>query len=168
MLDGGPKSEVVDDCRGGIVMAKKKPQPAKRKTKGTKAKSGKKTAAPKKTAKKTAKKEVKKTSPAKARKAAAPTRKKQPAAAKKPVKSSMVDDETTKQAVSKPAKSEVEPKQLDLDEDEITEEIDEDMSDEIEEDMEEELALDDEDDDDVDYLEKSEDLLDEGDDYRTH
>jgi hypothetical protein len=41
------------------------------------------------------------------------------------------------------------------------------MSDEIEDDMDEELALDDEDDD-VDYLEKSDDLLDEGDDYRTH
>ena len=68
---------------------------------------------------------------------------------------------------AKPAKAEIEPKQLELDEEEMAEDIDEDMSDEIEDDMDEDLALDDEDDD-VDYLEKSEDLLDEGDDYRTH
>jgi hypothetical protein len=108
---------------------------------------------------------VKKASPAKKTKTGA--RKKQSASAKKSPKAPMAEERTTKEASTKPAKGDLEPKQMELDDDEAAEELDEDMSDEIEDDMDEELALEDEEDD-VDYLEKSEELLDEGDDYRTH
>lgn len=68
----------------------------------------------------------------------------------------------------KAAKFEVEPppqSELD-DEEELVEDID-DVSEEIEEEVEEELGLDSQDDD-VDYLEKSEDLLDDTDEYRNN
>lgn len=67
----------------------------------------------------------------------------------------------------KAAKFEAEPPQPDLDdEEELVEDID-DVSEEIEEEVEEELGLDNQDDD-VDYLEKSEDLLDDTDEYRNN
>lgn len=70
---------------------------------------------------------------------------------------------------ARPAKVEAEPQQLDLDDEEDMAEDLDDVSEEIEEEeMEEELGLDREDDDDVDYLEKSEDLLDDADEYRNN
>ena len=72
---------------------------------------------------------------------------------------------------SKATKFNVEPSQPELeDEEELVEDID-DVSEEIEEEeveeVEEELGLDSPDDD-VDYLEKSEDLLDDTDEYRNN
>ena len=68
---------------------------------------------------------------------------------------------------SKETKFEVEPSPPELDdEEELVEDID-DVSEEIEEEVEEELGLDSQDDD-VDYLEKSEDLLDDTDEYRNN
>ena len=69
---------------------------------------------------------------------------------------------------SKATKFDVEPSQPELDdEEELVEDID-DVSEEIEEEeVEEELGLDSQDDD-VDYLEKSEDLLDDTDEYRNN
>ena len=65
------------------------------------------------------------------------------------------------------AKFEVEPPQPELeDKEELVEDID-DVSEEIEEEVEEELGLDSQDDD-VDYLEKSEDLLDDTEEYRNN
>lgn len=69
--------------------------------------------------------------------------------------------------VSKAAKVEPEPRPLELDDEEEMAEDLEDVSEEIEEEIEEELGLDGEDDD-VDYLEKSEDLLDDADEYRNN
>ncbi len=67
----------------------------------------------------------------------------------------------------KAAKAELVPQPLELDEEEELEEDLDDVSEEIEEEIEEELGLDGEDDD-VDYLEKSEDLLDDADEYRNN
>lgn len=63
----------------------------------------------------------------------------------------------------------MEPAQLDLedDEEEMAEDLDDVSEEEMEEEIEEELGLDNEDDD-VDYLEKSEDLLDDADEYRNN
>ena len=89
----------------------------------------------------------------------------------KPAKALVPEEKLATPAVAAPAKMDVETKpkskQLELDEEEIGEDIEEEVAEEVEEDIQEELSLDDEDDD-VDYLEKSEDLLDDGDDYRTH
>jgi len=62
---------------------------------------------------------------------------------------------------------EPEPQPLELDDEEEMAEDLEDVSEEIEEEIEEELGLDGEADD-VDYLEKSEDLLDDADEYRNN
>ena len=70
-------------------------------------------------------------------------------------------------ATDKVGKVDAEPSQPDLDdEEELVEDMD-DVSDEIEEEVEEELGLDSPDDD-VNYLEKSEDLLDDTDEYRNN
>jgi hypothetical protein len=76
-----------------------------------------------------------------------------------------IEEPSKKSTPSKPAPG-LMPKDPDLDEEELGEE-DLEMAGEgeMEEDMEEDLALDD-DEEDVDYLEKSEDLLDDSDDYR--
>jgi hypothetical protein len=58
------------------------------------------------------------------------------------------------------------PKDPDLDEEEIGEEIDLSGESEMDEDVEEDLSLGDEDEEDVDYIEKSDDLVDDSDDYR--
>jgi hypothetical protein len=80
------------------------------------------------------------------------------------VKKAGSDEETKKMPVAKGAPAM--PKDPDLDEDEIgEEEIDLSGEGEMDEDMEEDLSLDD-DEEDVDYLEKSDDILDDSDDYR--
>jgi len=69
---------------------------------------------------------------------------------------------------AKAGKTAVEPLQPDLDDDEELVEDGDDVSDEIEEEVEEEELGLDSPDDDVDYLEKSEDLLDDTDEYRNN
>jgi hypothetical protein len=80
------------------------------------------------------------------------------------VKKAVPDEETRKTPASKgmPAM----PKDPDLDEEEIGEEIDLSGESEMDEDVEEDLSLGDEDEEDVDYIEKSDDLVDDSDDYR--
>ena len=69
---------------------------------------------------------------------------------------------------SRSGKATIEPPQPDLDdEEELVEDVD-DVSDDIEEEVEEEELGLDSPDDDVDYLEKSEDLLDDTDEYRNN
>jgi hypothetical protein len=78
---------------------------------------------------------------------------------------SLLDEEPKGTALSKPVPAAM-PKVPDLEDEEIVdEEIEIGAEGELDEDMEEELALDD-DEEDVDYLEKSGDLLDDSDDYR--
>jgi hypothetical protein len=80
------------------------------------------------------------------------------------VKKAVSDEETKRMPVAKGAPAM--PKDPDLDEDEMgEEEIDLSGEGEMDEDMEEDLSLDD-DEEDVDYLEKSDDILDDSDDYR--
>jgi len=77
------------------------------------------------------------------------------------------EEETPRQkTIAKPAIP-LEPKDEELDEEMGDEELGMSGEGEMEEEMEEDLSLDDEDED-VDYIEKSEDLLDDSDDYRTH
>ena len=74
-----------------------------------------------------------------------------------------VPDEDTKKPTAAPA---VLPKDPDLDDEELSEEeIEIGGESEIDEELEEDLSLDD-DEEDVDYLEKSDDLIDDADDYR--
>ena len=82
--------------------------------------------------------------------------------ASKPVKSVVPEPD-------KASNVEMEPAQLDLedDEEEMAEDLDDVSEEEMEEEIEEELGLGNEDDD-VDYLEKSEDLLDDADEYRNN
>jgi len=143
-------------------MAKKK----KRATKSRTARASRKTVAKKKTAKKAPK----------AKRKAAPKKKagaKKPAIQAKaggaPVKKVVpaAEEETSRQkVVAKPAVP-LEPKDEELDEEMGDEELGISAEGEMDDEMEEDLPLDEEDED-VDYLEKSEDLLDDSDDYRTH
>lgn len=141
-------------------MAKTKKRPATKRPAKTKAKAS----AKKVTKKAAAKKPAKKQAPAKAK--VAPKKKAgggSTPARPAPVKG--LDEEAKKPTVSKAVPGIV-PKVPDLDDEEIADdEIDISNEGEIEEDMEEDLSLDD-DEEDVDYLEKSEDLLDDSDDYR--
>jgi hypothetical protein len=77
-------------------------------------------------------------------------------------------DEEVRKPVSSKVPPAVEPKEAELDEEDMgDDELEMGGDGEMEEDMEEDLTLDD-DEEEVDYLEKSEDLLDDSDDYRTH
>lgn len=77
------------------------------------------------------------------------------------------EEETPRQRViAKPAVP-LEPKDEELDEEMGDQELEIAGEGEMDDEMEEDLALDEEDED-VDLLEKSEDLLDDSDDYRTH
>jgi len=143
-------------------MAKKK----KRATKARAARTGKKAAVRKKTAK-TARKAKRKAAPKK--KAAVKKSTAQAKAGGAPVKKVVesAEEATPRQkAIAKPAIP-LEPKDEELDEEMGDEELGMSGEGEMEEEMEEDLSLDDEDED-VDYIEKSEDLLDDSDDYRTH
>jgi hypothetical protein len=141
-------------------MAKTKKRPATKRPAKTKAKAS----AKKVTKRAAAKKPAKKQAPAKAK--VAPKKKAgggSTPARPAPVKG--LDEEAKKPTVSKAVPGIV-PKEPDLDEEIADDEIDISSEGEIEEDMEEDLTLDDDDEEDVDYLEKSEDLLDDSDDYR--
>src|SRR5512146_2863694 len=129
-------------------MAKMKKRPAKKKT----AK-----AATKRSAKKAARKPVSKMTaqkPAPKKKAVGTSVPAKPGPA---MKKTGVDEEPRKTSLSKPAPAII-PKGPDLEEEGMGEG-------EIEEEIEEELPLDG-DEEDVDYLEKSEDLLDDSDEFR--
>jgi hypothetical protein len=75
-----------------------------------------------------------------------------------------VNEEPQKPTLSRPTGSPI-PKDPDLDEELGEDDVD--MTGEIDEDVEEELTLDGEDED-ADFLEKPETLLDDADDYHTH
>jgi len=89
-----------------------------------------------------------------------------PSPVKKPIKPGL--EEEPKKPIASKSIPPVEPKEADLEDEEMADdELGMSGESEIEEDMEEDLTLDD-DEEDVDYLEKSEELLDDSDDYRTH
>jgi hypothetical protein len=175
MLDGGRiRYPPVCGWERSRSMGKTKKRPVKKRSAKAKARGWAKKSAKKLSVKKTKKKTVKKKSVAKAKTKAAP--KKKPTklstsaktvapAAQKPARP-FLDEEPKKTALPKPVPP-VMPKVPDLDDEEIVdEEIEIGAEGELDEDdMEEELALDD-DEEDVDYLEKSGDLLDDSDDYR--
>jgi hypothetical protein len=73
------------------------------------------------------------------------------------------EEEAPRKSIASKAPASLEPKETDLEEEIGEEELE--MEGEIEEDMQEELDLDDENEKD-DFIEKSEDLLDDHDDYR--
>ena len=143
-------------------MAKKK----KRATKSRTARARRKNVAKKKTAKKASK----------AKRKAAPKKKagaKKPAIQAKaggaPVKKVVpaAEEDTLRQKVVAKPGVPLEPKDEELDEEMGDEELGISPESEMDDEIEEDLPLDEEDED-VDYLEKSEDLLDDSDDYRTH
>jgi hypothetical protein len=173
MLDGDRISHppVCGWERSRSMAKKKKKGPVKKRSAKAKPKGGAKKSAKKLTAKKTKKKTVRKKSVAKAKtapkkKAAAPrTSRKTPAPAAQEQAIPFLEEEPKKAPLSKPVPAAM-PKVTDLDDEEIVdEEIEIGAEGELDEDMEEELALDDNEED-VDYLEKSGDLLDDSDDYR--
>lgn len=145
-------------------MAKSKKRPKK---KG--AVKQKKRATTKKSVKKSA---VKKVVKKPARKAASPSKKKAtgtPVTSKPADVKRSISDEELKEKLAKTIPAAI-PKEPELDDEDLgEEELDLDneggVEEEIEEEIEEDLTLED-DDEDVDYLEKSEDLLDDSDDYR--
>ena len=144
------------------AMAKTKKRPAKKSSPKAKTKGSSKKVAKKSTATRSVKKPP-------ATKAKSVPKKKpgggsvQSTPAKPAVVKKAVPDEDTKKPTAAPA---VLPKDPDLDDEELSEEeIEIGGESEIDEEMEEDLSLDD-DEEDVDYLEKSDDLIDDADDYR--
>ncbi|HLZ35805.1 MAG TPA: hypothetical protein VKP13_17520 [Nitrospira sp.] len=153
-------------------MAKMKKRPAKKKTAKAATKRSAKKAARKPVSKMTAQKPAPKKTAKKRSTARATTAPKKkavgtsvPAKPGPAMKKTGVDEEPRKTSLSKPAPAII-PKGPDLEEEGMGEEEIE-ISDEgeIEEEIEEELPLDG-DEEDVDYLEKSEDLLDDSDEFR--
>jgi hypothetical protein len=149
------------DERGERSMAKMKKRTAKKQSAKTKRK---------KSAKKTAKKPAKKQAVAKPKATRAKKAGGAPVPSKPSVAKKAAPDDDIKKTTAKGAPA-MTPKEPDLDEDEIgEEEIDlsgeSEGEREMDEEMEENLSLDDDDEEDVDYLEKSDDLLDDSDDFR--
>jgi hypothetical protein len=129
----------------------------------------------KKAEKKTAAKSLKPKKAVKSKAAAKPVKAKSTVLPSKPVPASalakkpaklLMEGEPKKPSLPRAGPSAI-PKDPDLDEELGGEEVDMSGEGEMDEDIEEELTLDDEDED-VDYLEKSEELLDDSDDYHTH
>ena len=143
-------------------MAKKK----KRAAKSGAVRARKKTAAKKKTAKKA---RVVKRKAAPKRTTAGKKLSVQAKSGGAPVKKVVkpAEEEIPKQKVLAKQAVPLEPKDVELDEEVGEEELEIAGEGEMDDEMEEDLSLDDEDED-VDYIEKSEDLLDDSDDYRTH